>query len=146
MPAGSSPSDHDAEPRTAESARRLLGREGERLAAEYLRERSWTILARNVRTRDGEIDLIAADRDALVFVEVKTCRARRGQSSLCPEELPLARLGTRQRARLRRLALGWLQQTRGARPSSATIRFDAIGVVLNSDGSVQRLDHLENAW
>jgi putative endonuclease len=136
----------DAEPRSGEAARRLLGRAGERLAAEHLRERHWTILARNVRTREGEIDLIAVHRDAIVFVEVKTCRARGDQSPLGADQQPLARLGTRQRARLRRLALRWLQRTRGARPSSATIRFDAIGVVLDSDGSLQRLDHLENAW
>jgi putative endonuclease len=142
------PSHHDEKPSSEydERGRLLLGRRGEQLAAEHLRERGWTVLARNVRTRDGEIDLIAADRDALVFIEVKTCRARRGASSLAEEELPLVRLGMRQRARLRRLARAWLARTRDARPASASIRFDAIGVVLDSSGALQRLDHFEDAW
>ncbi len=148
MRARTSRSQQDEEPRSDYDARGrlLLGRRGERLAAAYLHEQGWTILARNVRMRDGEIDLIVSDRDALVFVEVKTCRARRGPSSLAEQELPLVRLGARQRARLRRLARAWLARTRGARPAPASIRFDAIGVVLDSSGSLQRLDHLEDAW
>ena len=50
---------------------RLLGRWGEALAAELLRKRGFTILAAGWRCRLGEIDLIAADREYLCFVEVK---------------------------------------------------------------------------
>ncbi len=50
---------------------RLLGRWGEALAAEYLREKGFRILAAGWRCRFGEIDLIAADREYLCFVEVK---------------------------------------------------------------------------
>ena len=50
---------------------RLLGRWGEALAAELLRKRGFTILAAGWRCRFGEIDLIAADREYLCFVEVK---------------------------------------------------------------------------
>lgn len=49
----------------------LLGRWGESLAAEYLRRKRYTIVAANYRCRFGEIDLIAENRDFLIFVEVK---------------------------------------------------------------------------
>ena len=58
-----------------EDPRRALGRLGERLAAAHLQRLGFAILARNVRTRHGEIDLIAFDGEALVFVEVKTRRS-----------------------------------------------------------------------
>ena len=54
-----------------------LGRSGEERAAEFLMARGYTILARNCRTRFGEIDIIARDGKAAVFVEVK---ARSSQS------------------------------------------------------------------
>lgn len=50
---------------------RLLGRWGETLAAEYLRRRGFSILGAGWRCRFGEIDLIAADKNYLCFVEVK---------------------------------------------------------------------------
>src|SRR2546421_87475 len=55
---------------------RVLGQEGERAAARFLRKyRGMRILMRNYRGPAGEIDLIARDGDVLVFVEVKTRRA-----------------------------------------------------------------------
>lgn len=51
---------------------RKIGLEGESLVARYLGSLGWEILARNWRTRRGEIDIIARESDALVFVEVKT--------------------------------------------------------------------------
>src|SRR3954464_14821429 len=54
----------------------LLGRRGEDLAARYLTDLGYRILARNWRCRSGEIDLVAADlepgRRTIVFCEVKT--------------------------------------------------------------------------
>ena len=50
---------------------RLDGAWGEALAAEYLRSRKFTIVAAGYQSRFGEIDLIAADRNYLAFVEVK---------------------------------------------------------------------------
>ncbi len=51
---------------------KLLGAKGEDLAARFLRKKGYKILARNFKTPVGEIDIIAEDRGALVFVEVKT--------------------------------------------------------------------------
>ena len=50
---------------------KLSGAWGEALAAEYLRKKHYKILAAGFHSRFGEIDLIAADRKYLVFVEVK---------------------------------------------------------------------------
>ena len=50
---------------------RLDGAWGEALAAEYLRSKKYTIVAANFQSRFGEIDLIAANKNSLVFVEVK---------------------------------------------------------------------------
>ena len=65
-------------------ARQNLGRDAEDLVAARLARDGWWIVARNVRTADvrGEIDLIALDGPALVFVEVK---ARRAGSAIGPE-------------------------------------------------------------
>jgi putative endonuclease len=53
------------------------GRYGEQVAADYLRQQGFVVIARNVRTPFGELDLIAHDQDILVFVEVKLRRSRR---------------------------------------------------------------------
>ncbi len=53
---------------------RLLGKWGERLAAEELRRRGWTVLELNYRCRLGEVDIVASDRSYLAFVEVKLRR------------------------------------------------------------------------
>ncbi|HEX8715222.1 MAG TPA: YraN family protein [Solirubrobacteraceae bacterium] len=129
----------------SDDRRRALGRRGEQLAAEHLRRRGYAVLARNVRTRDGEIDLIARQRTTLVFVEVKTRCVGAHQSAIRADQLPLAGLGARQRTRLRRLAAAWLRDA-APRTSASTLRFDAIGVVLDTRGALRRLEHVENAW
>jgi len=127
--------------------RRKLGELGEDLAVEHLRRRGFVIVQRNVRTRHGEIDLIAVDEQAtLVFAEVKTRRASNRRRGLCPEEQPLAWLKFSQRSRLRRLAHSWLYETTARRPRATTIRFDAIGVVVDGADRLLRLDHIEGAW
>lgn len=57
-----------------ESARHR-GRIGEQSAVEYLLRSGYRVLARNFRTRRGEIDIVARDGDTLVFVEVKSWKA-----------------------------------------------------------------------
>jgi putative endonuclease len=127
-------------------ARRALGDLGERFAAEHVRRRGCTVVATNVRTGAGEIDLIARDSGALVFVEVKTRRVSARQRTIRPDQDPLLGLGTRQRARLRRLAAAWLRDASQPRPRAAAIRFDAIGVVLDTRGELRRIEHVEGAW
>jgi putative endonuclease len=126
--------------------RRALGRLGEELAAAHLGRLGYALLARNVRTRHGEIDLIAFDGHALVFVEVKTRRASGPAGGERPQEGPLAGLGHRQRMRLRRLAAAWLSDRGKDRPSAGAIRFDAIGVIVDRHDRLVSLEHLEAAW
>ncbi len=114
------------------------GRRGEELAAAHLQRRGFTILDRNVRTRYGEIDLVACDPSVLAFVEVKTTRAG--------SVAPLERVGRAQRARLRRLALSWMLERPPGSFRRAQVRFDAIGVVLGHEGSLLALEHVEGAW
>lgn len=50
----------------------ILGKKGEEIACEYLQKQGYKLLAKNFRSKLGEIDLIFLDRGVLVFVEVKT--------------------------------------------------------------------------
>lgn len=104
------------------------------------------MLARNARTRQGEIDLIVFDGLTIVFVEVKTRRRSAGASGAGEALQPLRGLRPRQRNRLRRLAAAWLGEHRRGRPAARTIRFDAVGVLLDERGRLEHLEHLEAAW
>jgi putative endonuclease len=121
--------------------RRARGERGEQIAAEHLEHRGYKIVARNARTRHGELDLIAADDRALVFCEVKTRVAggSRGPSG------PLEAIGPHKQRRLRALACEWLATT-ADRPRRVDLRFDAIGVTLSSRGDLIALEHLEAAF
>jgi putative endonuclease len=128
-------------PRLAMFDRRskALGRRGEALAAEHLERLGYTVLARNHRTRWGEIDLVATDPGGgtIVFVEVKTRRLGSGD--------PWENLHETKRHRVRSMAAAWLNEVRD-RPWAADLRFDAVGVTLDTRGELVRLDHLENAF
>lgn len=126
--------------------RRALGALGEDFAVGHLRRLDFVIVERNVRTRHGEIDLIAFDGRTLVFAEVKTRRASNRRRGLCPEDQPLAWLKFSQRSRLKRLACAWLYENAAARPKAHTIRFDAVGVIVDGSNRLLRLDHIEGAW
>ncbi|HEY7624667.1 MAG TPA: YraN family protein [Candidatus Limnocylindria bacterium] len=90
--------------------RRALGLAGERAAEAELLRAGLRVVARNQRTRSGEIDLICRDRDGYVFVEVKTRRA--GSFVAAAEAVDRRKL-----ERLARLGAGWLAMRgdRGAR-------------------------------
>jgi putative endonuclease len=123
--------------------RRMHGELGERIAEEHLAHRGFSIVSRNFRTRYGELDLIAANDEALVFCEVKTrvAGSRGGPAG------PLDAIGPRKRERLRRMAAQWLAETPSAdRPHRRQLRFDAIGVVLTPAGRLLSLEHLEDAF
>jgi putative endonuclease len=121
--------------------RRERGALGEQLAAEHLERRGFAIVARNYRTRHGELDLVAASKDALVFCEVKT---RVAGGSRGPDG-PLEAIGPMKQRRLRDLARAWLA-TNPDRPHRREIRFDAIGVTLTPCGDLLALEHLEGAF
>lgn len=122
--------------------RRQLGAFGEQKACEHLAALGYEVLERNFRTRFGEIDIVAANAQALVFCEVKT-RVTNGRPGPFG---PLSAVGSRKRKQLRRMAGQWLHQGRDKRPGGNNLRFDAIGVTLSAAGDVIRLEHVKNAF
>jgi putative endonuclease len=124
--------------RPAVDRRKLdLGARGEDLAADWDASRGYTVLGRNWRCRDGELDLVVARERCVVFCEVKT---RTGTGFGAPAE---AVTGEKQR-RLRRLATRWL----GEQPPSggfADVRFDVACVTLRA-GAAPDLEVIEAAF
>jgi putative endonuclease len=118
--------------------RQHLGRLGEQLALEHLQRLGYTLVARNHRTRFGELDLVVADAQALVFVEVKTRRASRPGRAW-------ESLHATKRTQVRRMAASFLAEVPD-RPSRDELRFDAIGVTIDAHGRLVALDHLEGAF
>jgi len=118
--------------------RQALGKQGEELAAGFLRRLGYRILGANVRTRLGEIDIIADDptEPALVFVEVKTRRSSAFGS-------PIEAVDGRKQRRLVRLAEAWLQQH--PERADATCRFDVIGVLVDGRGD-PAIEHIRAAF
>jgi putative endonuclease len=119
--------------------RQHLGRVGEDLALAHLERLGYALVARNHRTRYGELDLVVYDGTTLVFVEVKTRRASGAGRG------PWEALDERKRRQVRRMAAAFLLEV-SARPHSAELRFDAIGIVIDAHGRLVRLDHLEAAF
>jgi putative endonuclease len=97
-----------------------VGRFGEQLAAETLQGQGFHVLARNWRCADGELDLVAADGEVLVFVEVKT------RSTVAFGD-PAEAINPAKAARLRRLALRWLAEHQDR--YWPELRFDVVAVV-----------------
>lgn len=129
------------EPNTACDPRRRLGDLGERLARDHLRRAGYEVIDTNFRTRQGELDIVAADTATLVFCEVKT-RVTGGASGPAS---PLEAIGPAKQRRIRRLAAEWLSRSGGA-TGAPDLRFDAIGVLINARGELLKLEHIENAF
>lgn len=126
VPTAGAPAAKPAVPREG-LARQALGRYGEELAVRRLREAGIRILDRNWRCRDGEIDIVASDGDALVVCEVKTRRAG-------PYEHPMAAVRAVKAGRLRTLAGRWLER-HGGPPPPGGLRIDLVGVVVPGRGA-----------
>jgi putative endonuclease len=102
----------------------VLGREGEQAAVDYLTKRGFRILDRNWRCADGEIDIVAVERHALVVCEVKTRSGTRYGT-------PLEAVSRAKHRRLRRLAVQWLN-AHGIRFEQ--IRIDVVGLLYEGTG------------
>ena len=117
--------------------RRALGIKGEEEAARFLTRSGFAILDKNVRTRVGEIDLVAREGKTIVFVEVKTRR------DLEVEPTPQAGVTTRKQNRLGKLAHGYLKSKR---IRQTPCRFDVVSVIVNEEGGVKAIRHIPNAF
>jgi putative endonuclease len=114
---------------------RLLGDEGERIAARHLKKQGYRIVARQTRSRVGEIDLIALDGDTIVFVEVKSRRDQR-------EGSPAEAVDRRKQVKLTQLALAWLKKRKLlGRPT----RFDVVSIRWTANGQ-PTVTHYKNAF
>jgi putative endonuclease len=111
------------------------GRDGEERAATFLAAQGLTILARNVRSSAGEIDLVALDGDTLVFCEIRTRRSR-GQGGALESVTP-----AKQRQVIR-VAEWFLAR----HPAFATrpIRFDVVAIDFRD--AVPAIEHVRDAF
>lgn len=107
---------------------------GEEQAAAFLRHKGWRIIARNYRTRYGELDIIAENEKYLVFAEVKT---RKNDSFAKAREA----VTPKKQERLRITAEYWLQE----HPTELQARFDVIEVY-GTPGRRAEIIHIENAF
>ena len=116
---------------------RRLGGWGEELAARFLEERGWQILARNWRCRYGEVDLIASDGRYLAFVEVKLRNSDRyGQ--------PMEAVTAAKQRRLLTAAQLYLAE----HPTALQPRFDVAQVFApgGMELGLARIEYVENAF
>jgi putative endonuclease len=110
------------------------GRGGEDLAWDHLRRAGYRLVARNLRSRFGEIDLVVERGDTLVFVEVRSRAGTRFGT-------PLESVDGRKRRQVARLAADFLARRR---LDDRRARFDVVAVEWQ-DGA-PKIDHVENAF
>lgn len=111
-----------------------LGALGEKIAANFLRENKYKILAKNFHTRFGELDIVALDHDTLVFVEVKTRTS--AKFGLPEEAISFWKLKTMEKVgQLFRLKHEGLPQSE---------RLDVVAIEIDSQGIVMRKELLKN--
>jgi len=104
-----------------------LGTRGEEFTAQYLKIRGFTILDRNWRIKEGEIDIVALSPEKeIVFIEVKT------RSSIDFGD-PLEAISPEKLHRLQRLALAWLATHQRL---GHLYRIDVSGILLGRSGEL----------
>lgn len=111
-------------------ARRALGADGEAAVARWYQDHGYEVVARNWRTRAGELDLVLRRGRSFVFCEVKT---RTTDAFGAPVEA----VTRHKQARLRQLAAQWLEE---APLAAVDIRFDVASVLAG------RIDVIEGAF
>ena len=116
--------------------RQQVGNVGERLARSHLEAKGYRIIDSNYRCRWGEIDLIAREGSAWVFVEVRT---RRSDAYGSPEESV-----TESKARRLMLTAQDYLSREAAASSEAQWRIDLIAIRLGRGRRVLDVRHLEN--
>ena len=116
--------------------KQALGMRAEQLAADYLEQRGYKILARNWRRHEGELDLVLSAEGLCVFVEV---RSRTGTE----RGHPLETVDARKRARVLRAARMYIDEEL---PQASVFRFDVVGVTFALNDSSPELVYVEDAF
>ena len=101
-----------------------LGKKGEELALRFLKKRGYRVLERNYVCKMGEMDIIATEKDTLVFVEVKT----RTSTMFGPPQLAVNSSKQRQ---LSKVALNFLKEKK---LEDVKARFDVVAILLGQKG------------
>jgi len=109
---------------------------GETFAAEYLVRQGYEILEKNYRRPFGEIDIVAREQGAIVFVEVKT-----RHSSVCGS--PVEAVDAKKQRQLSRIAQDYLLNRQ---LNETTARFDVIGVLLDQTHRPAQIELIRNAF
>ncbi len=117
-----------------DSSKIKTGKEGEKIAAAYLKKNGYRIIETNFRCAIGEIDIIAREKDELVFLEVKT---RRSEDLGFPEQA----VGIKKQKKMSQLALWYLQYKNIKNTNS---RFDVLAVIMLPSGNEIKL--IKNAF
>lgn len=113
-----------------------FGTLGEKLAADYLKKKHYKILEKNYKIQAGEVDIIAATGERIVFVEVKT----RGRDPMFPGHTAVTR---EKQLRLMRAASMYMRLTK----CRLSPRFDVIELEIDrGTGKLIRLNHYESAF
>ena len=115
--------------------RRDTGILGEKLAKEFLKKRGYRIRETNYRCPEGEIDIVARDKDFLVFVEVRT---KKSLEFGHPEES----ITPAKKQRMRATAYQYCQSHHDLPPQW---RIDVVAIELDTSGKPSRLELIENA-
>lgn len=117
--------------------RKLLGRQGEELAFDFLLEQEYQIIERNWRCRSGEIDIIAEKENKLIFIEVRTRR-------------PSSRFGTakesvdyRKQTKVRDIAQFYMHRYH---KYEQPVQFDVITVEMSDINSEPKIEHIQGAF
>jgi len=120
---------------SVKSGNRSLGGTGESIAVTFLRGIGFSIVECNFRSVCGEIDIIARDGRAIVFVEVK-CRKN---DNYGPPQLAVTPFKQRQ---ISKAALVWLSKKR---LYDAEARFDVVAIMLR-EHDLPEIEHIRNAF
>ena len=116
------------------NAKQVLGREGERVAEQFLKQKGFKIVERNYRCAAGELNLIVLDKRVVVFVEVKT-RTGLGFGT------PLEAVAYHKQQKMIQAAQYFLSE-KGLHQRDA--RFDVVGI--SWPGREPVVEHIENAF
>ncbi len=119
--------------------KRDTGSTGEHLAAEHLKKLGYRILARNLRNRFGEVDLLAEAPDGRTIVVAEVKAAEFHNDALPPE----VRVNLHKQRKLTALAC---QVARRYRLEDRPIRFDVIGVTLPNEQHAAQIRHHTGAF
>ncbi len=114
--------------------RQRTGQDGESLAIRHLCRKGYKVIARNFRTRLGEIDIIARHKGVLVFIEVKARNSTRFGD-------PKYAVTPAKQRKISMVALEYLKMHASLETSA---RFDVVTV--QSSGDVPRIEVIANAF